>query len=138
MAAKGRRCSLTPIQILSIDMGTDSLTRSAWASRNPTRGRCSVLPLAASAALRLAPGVARLPAPALSGLPASAHGFHIHEKGACEPGDQSGKKVAGLAAGGHYDPQHTGKHLGPYRSGGHIGDLPELVVTPDGKAAQPA
>lgn len=67
--------------------------------------------------------------PALSGLPRGAHGFHIHEKGACEAGEQNGKKIAGLAAGGHYDPQHTRKHLGPYNSGRHIGDLPELVVT---------
>ena len=43
----------------------------------------------------------------------------------------------GTAAGGHYDPQHTSKHLGPYHSGGHAGDLPELVVAPDGKGTRP-
>jgi superoxide dismutase, Cu-Zn family len=43
--------------------------------------------------------------------------------------------VAGLAAGGHYDPQHTGKHEGPYHSG-HQGDLPELVVSSNGKATR--
>jgi len=75
--------------------------------------------------------------PALSGLPPGARGFHIHEKGACEPGELNGKKVAGTAAGGHYDPQHTSKHLGPYHSGGHAGDLPELVVAPDGKGTRP-
>jgi Cu-Zn family superoxide dismutase len=75
--------------------------------------------------------------PDLSGLPPGAHGFHVHEKGSCAPAEQNGKKVAGLAAGGHYDPQHTGQHEGPNHSGGHQGDLPELVVSPNGKATQP-
>jgi superoxide dismutase, Cu-Zn family len=75
--------------------------------------------------------------PDLSGLPPGAHGFHIHEKGSCAPAQQNGKKVAGLAAAGHYDPQHTGKHEGPNHSQGHQGDLPVLVVSPDGKAKHP-
>jgi Cu-Zn family superoxide dismutase len=74
--------------------------------------------------------------PALSGLPAGPHGFHIHEKGDCGPGMQSDKAAAGVAAGGHYDPAHTGKHLGP-DGAGHKGDLPVLVVDADGKATLP-
>jgi superoxide dismutase, Cu-Zn family len=75
--------------------------------------------------------------PDLSGLPPGVHGFHIHEKAACGPAEHEGKMAAGFAAGGHYDPQHTGKHLGPYSSGGHQGDLPPLVVNADGKATLP-
>ncbi len=36
---------------------------------------------------------------------------------------KEGKAVAAGAAGGHYDPQHTGKHEGPLGAG-HLGDLP--------------
>jgi Cu-Zn family superoxide dismutase len=75
--------------------------------------------------------------PELSRLPPGTHGFHIHEKGTCEPAQQNGKKVAGLAAAGHYDPQHTGKHEGPYHSEGHQGDLPTLVISPNGRATRP-
>lgn len=60
--------------------------------------------------------------PQLKALPAGVHGFHVHEKGSCEPGMKDGKAVAALAAGGHLDPQKTGKHLGPYADG-HLGDL---------------
>lgn len=75
--------------------------------------------------------------PDLSALSPGVHGFHVHQKGDCGPGEKNGKRVAGLAAGGHYDPQHTGKHLGPYRAGGHKGDLPTLVVAADGRATLP-
>ena len=44
--------------------------------------------------------------------------------------------VAALAAGGHLDPQKTGKHLGPYADG-HLGDLPAIYVTDDGMASYP-
>jgi hypothetical protein len=36
------------------------------------------------------------------------HGFHIHDKGACGLAEHEGKMAAGFAAGGHYDPEHTG------------------------------
>jgi Cu-Zn family superoxide dismutase len=75
-------------------------------------------------------------APALSGLKPGVHGFHVHAKGSCEPGTSDGKTVAAGAAGGHFDPQNTGKHLGPYAEG-HLGDLPALYVTDDGKADYP-
>lgn len=61
--------------------------------------------------------------PHLYGLPPGIHGFHIHENPSC---DQDG-----MAAGGHFDPKHTGKHLGPYNDHGHLGDLPALTVTAD-------
>lgn len=74
--------------------------------------------------------------PHLQGLPPGVHGFHVHENGSCEPGMKDGKAVAALAAGGHFDPQKTGKHLGPYGDG-HLGDLPALYVTADGMADYP-
>lgn len=75
--------------------------------------------------------------PDLKGLPAGIHGFHIHEHAACDCSEKDGKMVAGLAAGGHYDPAKTGKHLGPYSAGGHLGDLPPLYVAADGSATTP-
>jgi Cu-Zn family superoxide dismutase len=72
--------------------------------------------------------------PDLMGLPAGPHGFHLHANPSCAPGDQDGKKVAGLAAGGHFDPARTGKHLGPSSTEGHKGDMPVLAVSADGTA----
>jgi Cu-Zn family superoxide dismutase len=74
--------------------------------------------------------------PALSELPPGLHGFHVHQNPDCGPAMKEGKSVAGLAAGGHYDPQNTGKHDGPYGKG-HLGDLPALYADSDGKAALP-
>ena len=73
-------------------------------------------------------------APRLKGLPPGDHGFHVHEKRSCAPGTSDGNKVAGLAAGGHYDPGKAGKHAGP-EGEGHLGDLPVLTVKPDGSTA---
>ena len=75
--------------------------------------------------------------PDIAGLSVGAHGWHIHDKGACGVAEHEGKMTAGFAAGGHYDPKHTGKHLGPYSTGGHKGDLPVLVVGADGEATLP-
>jgi superoxide dismutase, Cu-Zn family len=75
--------------------------------------------------------------PDLSALPPGNHGFHVHGNADCGPGEQNGTKVAGLAAGGHFDPMKTGKHLGPESNDGHKGDLPVLIVDANGKAAQP-
>jgi Cu-Zn family superoxide dismutase len=44
--------------------------------------------------------------------------------------------VAGLAAGGHYDPMGAGHHTGPYGDG-HLGDLPALYVDAEGKSTHP-
>ena len=70
---------------------------------------------------------------ALKGVPAGTHGFHIHENGSCEPGTANNQPVPAGAAGGHFDPQHTGKHEGP-QGAGHLGDLPALQVAADGTA----
>ena len=67
----------------------------------------------------------------LKGLPPGKHGFHVHEKPDCGAVEKDGKIGHALAAGGHYDPDKTGKHLGP-EGGGHKGDLPVLTVAADG------
>jgi Cu-Zn family superoxide dismutase len=74
--------------------------------------------------------------PHLSGLTPGLHGFHVHTNPTCNPAQKDNKMVAGLAAGGHYDPSGSGKHLGPYGNG-HLGDLPPLYVDADGKATLP-
>ena len=73
--------------------------------------------------------------PQLSGLPKGEHGFHVHENGSCEGAKKDGKVVPGLAAGGHYDPKHTGEHTGP-KGEGHLGDLPSLMADKAGKAEE--
>ena len=70
---------------------------------------------------------------ALNGLPPGDHGFHLHEKGSCEPGQKDGKMAPGIGAGGHFDPAATGKHMGP-DGAGHRGDLPALHVDGNGSA----
>ena len=76
--------------------------------------------------------------PALSGLAAggSLHGFHIHANPDCGPAEKEGKMVAGLAAGGHYDPLDTRKHGTPWGDG-HLGDLPPLYVDANGTSSNP-
>lgn len=57
-------------------------------------------------------------------LPPGTHAFHIHEKGVCNPPDFA-------SAGPHFNPygkQHGVKNP----NGAHAGDLPNLVVGPDG------
>jgi Cu-Zn family superoxide dismutase len=71
--------------------------------------------------------------PNLTDLAPGVHGFHVHQNPDCAAGMKEGKPVAGLAAGGHYDPATTGKHEGP-EGKGHLGDLPALTVAADGKA----
>lgn len=68
----------------------------------------------------------------LSQLPSGPHGFHIHEKGSCDPAVKDGKMGAALAAGGHFNPMHTQHHGTPLN--GHLGDLPLLNVDAQGKA----
>ena len=70
--------------------------------------------------------------PDLSGLPAGEHGIHLHSNPSCDVGIAGdGKSVAGLRAGGHWDPDESGQHLGPFGIG-HRGDLSRLVVSQDG------
>jgi Cu-Zn family superoxide dismutase len=74
--------------------------------------------------------------PKLSGLAPGLHGLHVHQNPDCGPGESEGKMVAGLAAGGHYDPMGAGYHAGPYGEG-HLGDLPGLYVDAEGKSTHP-
>ena len=74
--------------------------------------------------------------PNLKSLTPGLHGFHIHQNPDCGPGDKGGKRIPGLAAGGHYDPAGTGKHAGPFGNG-HLGDLPALYVDGNGQASHP-
>lgn len=74
--------------------------------------------------------------PDLTALSPGLHGFHVHQNPSCGHGLKEGKKVPGLAAGGHYDPAERKSHRGPYEEG-HLGDLPALYVDPDGKATHP-
>ena len=67
----------------------------------------------------------------LSGLPAGTHGFHVHEKGNCGPGEKNGRVEAGIAAGDHYDPESIASHKGPDGKG-HKGDLPALKLEAEG------
>ena len=74
--------------------------------------------------------------PALTGLSAGVHGFHMHENASCGPSEKDGKPEAAWSAGGHFDLAKTGKHEGPYGKG-HLGDLPAIHVAADGKASSP-
>jgi Cu-Zn family superoxide dismutase len=74
--------------------------------------------------------------PALEGLPAGIHGFHVHENPSCSPKEKEGKPTAALAAGGHYDSQSVKVHGTPWGNG-HLGDLPGLVVDAEGRATYP-
>ena len=73
--------------------------------------------------------------PLLKGLAPGEHGFHIHENASCESGEKDGVAIAALKAGGHYDPDKTGRHEGPFGKG-HRGDLPRLVVDDKGEASR--
>ena len=41
------------------------------------------------------------------GIPQGDHGMHVHENPSCAPAAKDGVNVAGLSAGGHYDPTHA-------------------------------
>jgi len=74
--------------------------------------------------------------PKLTGLTPGIHGFHLHENPSCDPKTTDGKVTPAGAAGGHYDPQKTGRHGAPWGDG-HLGDLPALYVNDQGQAVQP-
>lgn len=60
----------------------------------------------------------------VSQLPPGSHGIHVHAIGKCDPPDFK-------SAGGHFNP-HAKKHGLKSSEGAHAGDLPNLVVGPDG------
>ncbi|MCI7480115.1 superoxide dismutase [Cu-Zn] SodC [[Pasteurella] aerogenes] len=76
-------------------------------------------------------------APHLQGLSAGIHGFHIHENPSCEFKEKDGKMVAGLGAGGHWNPNKAENHGYPWSDNAHLGDLPALYADADGNAFQP-
>ena len=57
-------------------------------------------------------------------LPPGYHGFHIHETGQCQAPDFK-------SAGEHFNPSGTEHGLADPK-GPHAGDLPNLLVAPDG------
>lgn len=60
-------------------------------------------------------------------IPQGFHGFHIHAVGKCEaPGFKS--------AGGHFNPFES-KHGLKNPQGSHVGDMPNLLVGPNGTAS---
>ena len=73
--------------------------------------------------------------PNIHRLSPGLHGFHIHQNPSCLAQIKNGHLVAGLAAGGHYDPQHVKAHGTPWGEG-HLGDLPALYVDKNGYAMQ--
>ncbi|ANQ28513.1 superoxide dismutase [Vibrio natriegens] len=75
--------------------------------------------------------------PQLTSIPAGLHGFHVHVNPSCESAEKDGKTVLGGAAGGHYDPQNTGKHGYPWTDDNHLGDLPPLYADMEGIAVSP-
>ena len=78
--------------------------------------------------LRDAPGQAVTLEGELRGLPAGTHGIHFHAVGQCDATGQF------ASAGAHFDPA-TRKHGLESAEGPHAGDLPNLVVGADGRAA---
>ena len=62
----------------------------------------------------------------VSKMPPGSHGFHIHAVGACDP-------PAFTTAGGHFNPLNK-QHGLQNAEGPHAGDLPNLMVGPDGTA----
>lgn len=74
--------------------------------------------------------------PSLAGLSPGLHGFHVHQNPSCAVQEKDGKKVPGLAAGGHYDPANSKRHGLPWGEG-HLGDLPGLYVDAKGNANNP-
>jgi len=60
--------------------------------------------------------------PNIHHLSPGLHGFHIHQNPSCLAKIKNGHLVAGLAAGGHYDPHHVKAHGTPWGTG-HLGCL---------------
>jgi superoxide dismutase, Cu-Zn family len=62
----------------------------------------------------------------VSGLTPGRHGLHIHETGSCDLPDF-------MSAGAHLNPS-SAQHGLENRQGHHAGDLPNLLIEPDGSA----
>ncbi len=68
----------------------------------------------------------------LTGLAPGGHGFHVHENGACGPGEDG---TPGGAAGGHWAPQGS-PHGAPDSDAvnRHVGDMGNITAGQDGMA----
>ncbi|SUB17046.1 Superoxide dismutase [Cu-Zn] precursor [Pantoea agglomerans] len=75
--------------------------------------------------------------PDLQGLQPGIHGFHVHAKGSCEPGESEGKVVAAGAAGGHLDPAKQRPNIWGLMQRGTWADLPAVYVDDKGSATYP-
>jgi Cu-Zn family superoxide dismutase len=64
----------------------------------------------------------------VNGLPAGAHGIHVHAVGIANPSDSP----AFASAGGHFNPENR-QHGLNNPEGAHAGDLPNLVVNANGR-----
>lgn len=62
----------------------------------------------------------------IEGLPAGAHGFHIHQFGDCSASN-------GKSAGGHFNPDGK-KHGSPMAAVRHVGDLGNISADSTGSA----
>jgi Cu-Zn family superoxide dismutase len=71
----------------------------------------------------------------LHGFSPGPHGFHVHENANCGPTFLNAVRIPAGAAGGHLDPDETGRHEGPAGQG-HLGDLPIIDVAADGTTNQ--
>jgi len=61
----------------------------------------------------------------VNGLPAGAHGVHVHQTGRCDAPEFT-------TAGGHFNPASR-QHGFENPDGAHAGDLPNLTVEADGR-----
>ncbi|UXM93867.1 superoxide dismutase [Cu-Zn] SodC [Bartonella sp. HY329] len=75
--------------------------------------------------------------PHIKGLTHGIHGFHVHSNADCGPKKDGDKIIPAGLAGGHLDPENTGKHSTPWDDTGHLGDLPPLYADADGNANLP-
>jgi Cu-Zn family superoxide dismutase len=64
-----------------------------------------------------------------AGISPGFHGFHVHERGVCDPAstDASGAPAPFTSAGGHFQ-------SGSQVHAGHLGDFPPLLVTSGGRS----
>jgi Cu-Zn family superoxide dismutase len=79
----------------------------------------------------------------LNGLPPGNNGMHFHLKPTCEAGFEGEKRIAGLAAGGHYGHDHMmmgmdmndSAHMEHMKNTKPKGDLPPLLTNNKGNSS---
>lgn len=83
--------------------------------------------LAAGTAQLLAEGTTLVLRLRATGLPPGQHGVHLHTIGRCDRPDFA-------SAGGHWNPSAR-QHGSANSAGPHAGDLPNLIIAPDGSGS---